>query len=111
MRDNGQMTSAADTPTASRQDAIDALGISGARTRIIRLAVRNGRVTAQEIMDDTGLSRSGIQKHLVPLVQAGILTPDTVPEHGVANRLVWSLNREELDRFLAQYRATLLGGE
>ncbi|MGO2933145.1 ArsR/SmtB family transcription factor [Microbacterium sp.] len=51
-----------------------ALGVTRARIEVLRLALARHEVTAAELMDELGLSRSGLGRHLAILTDEGLLS-------------------------------------
>lgn len=114
MRNNEQMGRAADNLIGSGTDLPEAAGVSAVRMRILKLAADNESITANMIMDATGLSRSGLQRHIPALVESGLLIEKVSPPEGIRgarNRLVWSLDRTVLDAMFTRFRERILGDD
>lgn len=73
-------------------DVLTAIGVNPARIRILQVAARSGPVTADQLMEVTGLARSSVRWHLKPLLAAGLLEqqPDPHFDRTGTPRMVWS---------------------
>lgn len=94
-------------------DLVKTIGLSSSRVGIIRIAYRDGQVTADQLMNQLGIARSTLTFHIKPLVDAGILIPEMDPTRaGKAsgfNRLIWRVNREAVDQRLQIMTALITG--
>ena len=74
--------------------ALDVLGVSTITLRIMRaLAQRDASVT--ELMQQLGLSRNGVLRHLHPLRQAGMVEARKLPVEGAYRPVtVYRLDRD-----------------
>lgn len=62
------------TPDAEGDRLGRALGVTRARIEVLRIALARGEVTANELMEELGLSRSGLGRHLAILTDEGLLS-------------------------------------
>ncbi|WP_170285709.1 winged helix-turn-helix transcriptional regulator [Microbacterium rhizomatis] len=94
-------------------DLVKTIGLSASRVGIIRIAYRDGQVTADQLMDQLGIARSTLTFHIKPLVDAGILIPEMDPTRaGKAsgfNRLIWWVDRDAVDQRLHCITALITG--
>lgn len=95
--------------TAEQLDSAQkALGVSPLRTQILQLANRERSFTAQMVVEETSASRSGIEKHLKELAEAGLLSRErrTQPR-GAGAEWWWTLNGDALHQATAAYLRAL----
>lgn len=83
--------------------------------KILAIASRDGSCTADGLMAELGISRSTLAVHIKHLEETGLLVPTVDPARasarGGANRLVWKLDREALDRMLDNLRRSITGDD
>lgn len=89
---------------------LEAFGLSQHRVNILRRITATGNgATAAELMAATGLGRSGLEGHLRPLVDAGLVVshpdPRVIPQ--VKARLLWEIDPEAAAACLDEFRRTL----
>lgn len=94
-------------------DLVKTIGLSSSRVGIIRIAYREGQVAADQLMEQLGIARSTLTFHIKPLVDAGILIPETDPSRAGKpsgfNRLIWRVNRQAVDQRLQSINALITG--
>ncbi|GGF33821.1 hypothetical protein GCM10011399_28740 [Subtercola lobariae] len=75
--------------------AFTALGVSNARVEILRAISRRGESPTSALMEDVGLSRNGLSRHLEVLRQSGFLS-DRHATHprGSGPITYWSLDSD-----------------
>ena len=85
-----------------------ALGVSPLRTQILQLANRERSFTAQMVVEETGASRSAVERHLKEIAEARLLTRErrTQPR-GAGSEWWWALDRDALDEATASYLRAL----
>ncbi|WP_454111179.1 helix-turn-helix domain-containing protein [Leifsonia shinshuensis] len=116
MRDNDPMTRPAlveieDDPISDA--AVAALGFSEIRARILQIAFREGGCTADSLVEQLGISRSGVTFHIKPLVDAGLLTEeiDRRAARGGSNRKKWTVNESAFDDAVETFRRSVRSGK
>lgn len=96
--------------TDASVDAMSALGVLPRRVEILAFIGSSDRGrSAGELMDELGLSRSGLTQHIRPLVAAGLLTPVPDPQDSErrSGKLLWKVDRAAVEEFLTALRRTL----
>lgn len=92
---------------------VKTIGLSPSRVGIIRIAYRQGHVTAEQLMEQLGIARSTLTHHIQPLVEAGILIAGADPSRvGTAsgyNRILWRVDQEALRQLLRSISTALTG--
>ena len=114
MRNNDPMAPNHDARTDERTAAARAIGYSEMRARILAIAFRDGFCTAAGLMREIGISRSNVNAHIRPLVEARILDPHPDPDfqHGPKGGtppLRWYINASAFDAALDEYRNRIRG--
>lgn len=98
----------------ARSAAGRAIGYSEMRARILTLAFRDGCCTAAGLMRELGISRSNVNSHIRPLVEAGFLNPRPDPDfqHGPKGGtapLRWYVDIAAVDAAIDEYRCRIRG--
>jgi DNA-binding MarR family transcriptional regulator len=95
---------------ATQDEILSALGLSPRRIEIVAYVGSStiGR-SADELMAELGLSRSGLNEHIRPLVAAGLLTPVPDPQDAErrSGKLLWRVDVDAVERYLKDLRNAL----
>lgn len=114
MRNNNFMAQNHDARAGERTAAARAIGFSEMRARILAIAFRDGFCTAAGLMHEIDISRSNVNAHIRPLVDAHILDPRPDPDFqygpkGGTPPLRWYINASGFDAALEEYRNRIRG--
>lgn len=88
-----------------RVDPVATLGISRVRIGVLKHVISSETpVAATELTERLGISRATLSLHVAALVEAGVLRQQVDPSRRGAtsgfNRLVWTANKDQIDRLL-----------
>lgn len=87
-----------------------ALGVTRARVEVLRFALEKGEVTANELMTELEISRSGLQRHLVALTEEGMLSErHATHPRGRGPVIYWAADRGAIEQVLESFARHILG--
>jgi len=89
-----------------------ALGVTRARVEVLRMVLARGEVTAAELMDELGLSRSGVGHHLGILTKEGLLSErHATHPRGSGPIIYWTANTEAVKQALDAFTRRIMTGD
>ncbi|MFJ3395357.1 ArsR/SmtB family transcription factor [Leifsonia aquatica] len=83
-----------------------ALGMTGTRIEILRLALTAEEITAGDVVSELGITRTAVIKQVAPLVTAGLLIERRAyTSRGSGRQTYWRADRE---RIVAAFQAVVV---
>lgn len=93
--------------------ALRVLGVSAKRAKLLAAVGRHKQVSADQLMKELGIARGTLNAYIQPLVDVGMLIPETAPRQGPggSNRIVWRFDDKAVDQLVDEVRSALTGSE